>query len=186
MDALLARYAELVRLWSERLDLVSPVDLARFEERHIRDSLRLLPLFDDLPEGHCADVGSGAGLPGIPLAISTPRHWRLLEPRKNRAAFLEEVVRELDLDCEVLVMTAEQAATRPALAAGHALVTARALADPPAAFGLILPLAAPGGRAVVWHGPEAQLPGEAEDWTPGIATIEVPREPAEGGGLPAR
>ncbi|MGH2757021.1 MAG: RsmG family class I SAM-dependent methyltransferase, partial [Actinomycetota bacterium] len=64
----LAAYAALVRTWANRLDLVAPGDLDRFEERHIADSLRLLPLLERLPEGPCVDVGSGAGLPGIPLA----------------------------------------------------------------------------------------------------------------------
>ena len=102
------RYAQLVRAYSPKLDLVSPRDLDRFEERHIRDSLRALRYVRQAPPGPAVDVGSGAGLPGIPLAIADPyRHWRLLEPRRRRAAFLEEVVRELDLpNVEVLARTA--------------------------------------------------------------------------------
>jgi 16S rRNA (guanine527-N7)-methyltransferase len=176
----LARYAELVRVWSERLDLVSPADLQRFEARHVADSLRLLDLLAETPDGPCADVGSGAGLPGIPLAIAGGRRWRLFEPRARRAAFLEEVVRTLELDCEVLAMTAEAAAERVDLAGVHVVVTARALAPPVTAFELICPLVAPGGRAVVFHGPGAELPPEAVEWADGIATIEVPGEPPSG------
>lgn len=173
---LLSRYADLVRAWSHRLDLVSPDDLERFEERHIGDSTRLLDLLTEVPEGLCADVGSGAGLPGIPLAIVSGRRWRLFEPRSRRAAFLEEAVRTLELDCEVVAMNAEEAAASGRYRGSHAVVTARALAPPVQAFHLILPLVAAGGRAVVWHGPDADLPPEAEEWARGIATIDVPRD----------
>jgi 16S rRNA (guanine527-N7)-methyltransferase len=167
-------YAELVREWSSRLDLISPGDLDRFEERHIEDSLRLLPLLDELPPGPCVDVGSGAGLPGIPLAICSDRHWRLLEPRKKRAAFLEEVVRELDLDCTVLATTAEQAAGDTSLAEAHALATARALAEPDAAVALLAPLVAPGGMAALFVGERSHPPAGSEPWQPGIAIVRGP------------
>jgi 16S rRNA (guanine527-N7)-methyltransferase len=177
----LAEYASLVRSWADRLDLVAPGDLAAFEKRHIEDSLRLLPLVTGAPPGECADVGSGAGLPGIPLAIASGRPWRLLEPRVRRAGFLEEVVRELELDCEVAMITAEQAAADPRLMAAHQVVTARALAPPGRAFELLLPLVAPGGSAAVFHGPGADLPRDAEEWAPGIATIAgEPLPPTDG------
>lgn len=120
-------------------------------------------------EGSCADVGSGAGLPGVPLAIMSGRRWRLLEPRARRAGFLEEVVRELELDAEVVRLTAQEAAADPAFR--HVVVTARALAPPLEAFELIRPLTAPEGRAIVFHGPGAKLPPDAEAWSDGIATI---------------
>jgi 16S rRNA (guanine527-N7)-methyltransferase len=167
----LSRYAELVRAWAHKLDLVSPGDLERFEERHIADSLRVLELIRSAPDGICADVGSGAGLPGIPLAIASRRRWRLFEPRARRAAFLEEVVRTLELDAEVSRSTAQEA-----LAEGltdHAAVTARALAPPVEAFDLIVPLVAPGGRAIVFHGQGATLPADANSWSDGIASIEI-------------
>lgn len=174
----LAAYAELVRRWAPRLDLVSPRDLERFEERHIADCLRAADLVRGLPRGWCADVGSGAGLPGIPLAIAVPTHrWRLVEPRRRRAAFLEEVVRTLDLNCEVHALTAAEAAADPGLAAAHVLAAARALAPPAEAFDALLPLVAPGGLALVFAAPGARLPGFAEEWAPGLATIrrDVPR-----------
>jgi 16S rRNA (guanine527-N7)-methyltransferase len=161
----------LVRAWAERLDLVAPGDLDRFEDRHISDSLRLLPVLDELPDGPCVDVGSGAGLPGVPLAIASGRRWRLIEPRRRRAAFLEEVVRELALDCEVVMLAAEEAAVRPDLRAAHVLGTARAVADPEAAFALITPLVAPTGMAAVFLGERSQIPRGAVEWAPGIATM---------------
>ena len=166
----LASYAALIRAWAPRLDLVSPSDLERFEERHIADCLRVAPLLEDV-SGWCIDVGSGAGLPGIPLAIATGAPFRLLEPRTKRAGFLDEVVRELDLQCEVVRLTAAQAAGDPGLAGAHALATARALAPPVQAFRMILPLLRTNGQGVVFHGPRAVLPSEAGRWTEGIATM---------------
>lgn len=124
--------------------------------------------------GPCIDVGSGAGFPGVPLAIATGTTWRLLEPRGRRAAFLDEVVRELAIDCEVVRMTAQDAARDPVLGRAHQIATARALAAPPAAFALLLPLLAPGGRAVVFHGPASELPEQAGRWVPGVATMSAP------------
>lgn len=165
-----------MRRYAARLDLVSPGDLVRFRERHIDDSLRLLPLLGSLPPGRAIDVGSGAGVPGIPLAIADrTRPWRLLEPRSRRAGFLEEVVRALALvNCEVVRMRAEDAVGHEGFRAAHVVAVARALAPPSDALRLLLPLVAPGGIAAVFTGASASIPAQAEEWAPGIATIVVP------------
>ncbi len=141
----------------------------------------MLPLLDELPPGPCTDVGSGAGLPGIPLAIASERHWRLIEPRKRRAAFLEEVVRELGLDCEVITEPVETAAGDPRLRGAASLVTARALAPPERAFEMILPLVAPRGVAAVFVGRESSLPEKAGEWAPGIAIMRTTQTLGEEG-----
>jgi 16S rRNA (guanine527-N7)-methyltransferase len=170
-DPRLAAYVELVRSYAPRLDLVSPHDLDRFYERHVADSLRLAPLLDELSPGPAVDVGSGAGLPGIPLAVVSPgREWRLLEPRRRRAAFLEEVVRELELGCEVLTVAAEEAARDPRLASAHALATARALAPPERTLELLLPLVAPGGAGAIFLG-SGRPPPQSRLWREGLAIV---------------
>jgi 16S rRNA (guanine527-N7)-methyltransferase len=171
---LLATYARLVGAWAPRTDLVSERDLPRFEQRHVDDSLRLLELVSSAPLGPAADVGSGAGLPGVPLAICDPgREWHLIEPRRKRAAFLEEVVRELDLpNVVVLAITAEEAARDPAFGSNHSIAVARALAAPAVAFDLILPLVAPGGLAAVMIG-RAEAPPNSTTWATGIATVRA-------------
>ncbi|MGH2756208.1 MAG: RsmG family class I SAM-dependent methyltransferase, partial [Actinomycetota bacterium] len=118
------------------------------------------------------------GLPGIPLAIASGRRWRLIEPRHRRAAFLEEVVRDLELDCEIVALAAEAAARRADLRAAHVLGTARAVADPEVAFALIRPLVGPTGVAAVFLGETSRVPPNAEEWAPGIATM--PGTGAEG------
>ena len=171
-------YEELLRAWAPRLDLFSPRDLSRLRQRHIEDSLRALAFLDDR-SGPCIDVGSGAGLPGVPLAIAAPHLlWRLLEPRKLRAAFLEEVVRELALNCEVVVRTVEQAVADPALAGAHEVATARAFAPPLEAFRSIAPLVRVGGIAVVFLGERGEVPPGAEGEAGGLAIMKRTQKPS--------
>ena len=165
----LATYEDLVRQWAERLDLVSPGDLERFGERHVADSLKALGLLSGLPPGEAVDVGSGAGLPGIPLAVADPsRRWTLLEPRRGRAAFLEEVVRTLELDADVVACTAAEAHRRKDR---FVVATARALAPVEQAFALAAPLLTAEGTAVVWVGRSARLPVNSALWGEGLATM---------------
>ena len=172
LEERLAALHDMVATYSRRLDLVSPADLPRLYERHIEDSLRALPLLEKAPPGPCVDVGSGAGFPGVPLAIASERVWRLIEPRARRAAFLEEVVRELELtNCEVLAVTAEEAVRRPGVGGAHALAIARALAPPAQAIQICAPLVAPGGIVALFVGSEAEIPPEAEETEPGLITI---------------
>jgi 16S rRNA (guanine527-N7)-methyltransferase len=168
----LAAYAQLIRHWAPRVDLVAPHDLDRLEIRHLGDSLKAAAIVREAPPGAALDAGSGAGFPGVPLALADPRrYWRLLEPRSRRAAFLEEVVRELDLDAEVIRKTTQEAAADPHLAAAHAVGTARALAAPVIAFEWLRPLMMPEGIRIVWVGEGAEIPRDAERRQEGLAII---------------
>jgi 16S rRNA (guanine(527)-N(7))-methyltransferase RsmG len=178
LDDRLAAYVRLVELWAPRLDLVSTRDLERFRSRHVADSLRLVPLERSLPPGPGIDVGSGAGLPGVPLALSSERPWRLLERRRGRAAFLEEVVRVLELDrCEVVVADAHVAVKRADLRGAHALAVARALAGARVAFDLLRGFVRGGGVAAYLVGESTRVPAEATLWAEGVAIIRVADEP---------
>ena len=97
----LARYAELVEHWSGRHNLVRFSSREELVQRHILDALAATPLLRG--NGRLLDIGSGAGLPGVPLLAARPQ-WGgvLLEPRQKRWAFLKTVVRELGLEAEVL------------------------------------------------------------------------------------
>jgi 16S rRNA G527 N7-methylase RsmG len=94
-----------------------------------------------------------------------------MEPRGKRAAFLEEAVRTLGLDCEVVRTRADQAVRDPALAGAHALATARALAPPDEAFAAIMPFVDRGGVGIVWIGGAATVPSGADVPEPGLATM---------------
>ena len=87
-------YSEMVRTEAARQNLVSAASLDHFEQRHIDDSAQLFDLAP--PGGHWLDIGSGAGLPGIVLAILGAR-VRLVESRRLRSTFLSEVITTLDL-----------------------------------------------------------------------------------------
>jgi len=100
-------YAELLETWSARHNLVRFADRRELVERHLLDALAGTRLL--VGEGTLLDVGSGAGLPGVPLLIARPG-WTgvLLEPRKKRWAFLKRVVRELGLDARAVDLRYEQ------------------------------------------------------------------------------
>jgi len=118
----LVRYGELLELWSETHNLVRFSDRRELVERHLVDALAAVEMLGET--GELLDIGSGAGLPGVPLLVARPR-WTgvLLEPRQKRWAFLRMVIRELDLDAR-----AERARFQE-LAEGRSwdLITARAV-----------------------------------------------------------
>ena len=83
---------------NQRQNLVSSASLAHVWQRHIADSLQLLDLADVSPETSMVDLGSGAGLPGIPIAIARPEtEVVLVESRSGRAQWLQAIAQELDL-----------------------------------------------------------------------------------------
>ena len=141
--AKLAAYEALIRRWGARRNLVSRRDLLRLRERHIEDSLALLQWC----AGTVVDVGSGAGLPGVPLAIARPgMAVALLERSERKCAFLRHAALELGLD-NVAVLQADARRWRPT--EGFDTGVARAVAPPPAAWRLLRPLLAPAGSALL-------------------------------------
>lgn len=121
------RYAELLETVGIQRGLIGPREVPRIWERHILNSAVLSEVIDR--DKRVIDVGSGAGLPGIPLAIARPDlNVQLLEPLLRRTTFLEEVVEELDLvNVEVHRGRAEEKQIRKALG-GADVVTSRAVA----------------------------------------------------------
>ena len=97
----LVRYAELLERWSQRHSLVSFKGRRELVDRHLVDALAGSAELG--PSGRLLDVGSGAGLPGVPLLAVHPQ-WRgvLLEPRQKRWTFLRLVIRQLGLDADAV------------------------------------------------------------------------------------
>jgi 16S rRNA (guanine527-N7)-methyltransferase len=115
----------------------------------LEDALRALPLVRD-ERGPFVDVGSGGGSPGVPLAVELPdRRFTLVEAERRKCDFLTHVASQLP-NVEVVWGRAE---TQPVDECGVAL--AKALAKPPVAAELCLPLVKPGGIVVLWVGPTA-------------------------------
>jgi len=128
-------------------------DLALAVERHVCDALRGLPAVDRAPAGALADVGSGGGVPGLVLAVARPaREVHLFEATGRKAAFIEGLAGELAIPARVYPERSEDSARGVARDA-FACVCARALAPPPIAAELCLPLARTGGHVILWIAP---------------------------------
>jgi 16S rRNA (guanine527-N7)-methyltransferase len=121
----LETYAGLLRKWQKAINLVSGATLDDVWNRHFLDSAQLLPLLPQ-GEGHLTDLGSGAGFPGLVLAILSGRPTNLVESDGRKAAFLGEVARATGCAGRVQIHAARVEALKPWLSP---VVTARALAD---------------------------------------------------------
>ena len=106
---LFEKYLELLLEWNEKFNLTAIVEKSQIEEKHFADSLYLLKYFS-LKDKSLLDVGSGAGFPGIPLAIVEPTaKITLLESNGKKVTFLKEVVGQLQLsNVEIIQGRAEE------------------------------------------------------------------------------
>lgn len=149
----LVRYLHLLARWRTRARLTAIADPRAAARLHIADAL--LCLRADLPAGaSLLDVGSGAGLPGIPLLIARPDlRVTLLEAESRKAAFLEIAAQELELALRVVCARAEEAGHDPGLREQFGIVAARAVAPLPVLSELTLPFARAGGMCVLLKGP---------------------------------
>ncbi|QGK71908.1 16S rRNA (guanine(527)-N(7))-methyltransferase RsmG [Allosaccharopolyspora coralli] len=160
--ALAECFTELLTEEGLRRGLIGPREIGRLWERHVLNSA----IFAELLTPNCrvVDVGSGAGLPGIPLAIARPDvHLTLLEPMARRVTWLEEVITELALTVDVVRGRAEEGPVRDRLA-NHDVVTARAVAPMERLARWCLPLLRPGGTLLALKGSSAadELERDAE------------------------
>jgi 16S rRNA (guanine527-N7)-methyltransferase len=157
----LAAFRDLLLRWNARINLISGGTAADIDQRHIADCAQMQPL---LPmDGPIADLGSGAGLPGLVLAILQPaREVNLVESDKRKAAFLVEASAQLKLPMVHVHACRAENAKLPPLSA----ITARALAP----LATLLPYAdkflAPSGVAVFPKGKtaEKELTEAAQGW----------------------
>jgi len=147
----LERYAALLASEGVLRGLIGPREVARLWDRHLLNCGLLTPL---IPRGaRVVDLGSGAGLPGLVLALARPDlRVTLVEPMARRVAFLNEACATLGTDTVTVVRgRAEQAADRHAFD----VVTSRALAPLPQLLTWSLPLVAPGGAVLAMKGSSA-------------------------------
>ena len=143
----LLAYLELLAKWNRTHNLTAIRDPLRAVSHHLLDSLAVLPL---LPQGALADIGSGGGLPGIPIAIAQPaRRVALNDANQKKGAFLRQAVIELGLgNAEVHVGRAEQ--WRPMEL--FAVVISRGFAGLAQFVAACAHLAAPGGVLAAMKG----------------------------------
>lgn len=145
----LLRHLTLVLQANRRMNLTAVTDLDDALLLHVVDSLLATPVLMDVQVGSALDLGSGAGYPGIPLAIVSGRRFVLLDSVKKKARFLEECIESLPLeDVEVVAMRAEEIATMPEYRRSFSVVTARAVTRLASLLELAAPLLKPGGSLI--------------------------------------
>jgi 16S rRNA (guanine527-N7)-methyltransferase len=143
----LARYGDAVLDANRQFNLTGAKSVAEFAP-HILDSLAIAPEI----RGSLVDIGSGGGLPAIPLAIVTGVPVTMIESTLKKVRFLTRILAELNLRGEAIAERAEIAGHDPRLREQFATGTARAVSSAPTVAELLLPLIAVGGVAVLQRG----------------------------------
>jgi 16S rRNA (guanine527-N7)-methyltransferase len=141
----LVRYGSLLLTWNARINLTGAGSLADLAGQHLPDSFALASRLAAAAE--VVDIGSGGGLPAIPLGILRPRlGMRLIESRSKRVAFLRTAVRELGLGSRLAVEHARGEAVADARSGSFDVAISRATLTPQVWVDLATRLVGPGGR----------------------------------------
>ena len=166
-----------LREGNRRVNLTGVVDPSEVETRHFLDSLSAaVPLLDRLATGEplrLVDVGSGGGMPGLPLKIAFPvLRVTLVESVNKKADFLRETVADLGLpDVTVVAARAELAAREPDHRDAYDWATARALGRLPVVIELCAPFLAPGGLLVAQR--SGDLDGDIVQAAPAFKALRL-------------
>jgi 16S rRNA (guanine527-N7)-methyltransferase len=162
------QFGDFLLRWNKAHNLISRRDEHRIETRHLLDSETLLPY---LHGEQILDCGSGAGLPGIPLAIAEPSiNFLLLDRSERKVRFLNQVIRELKLN-NVATVCADMNTFSPETK--FDTIVSRAVASPQNLWPIWQPWLASGGRAVFQFGPgndPSKHPSE-DAWLPVGGTV---------------
>jgi 16S rRNA (guanine527-N7)-methyltransferase len=156
-EALLMRYVALLEKWNRTYNLTAIREPAEVVSHHLLDSLAVVPHLPVPAEGALADVGAGAGLPGIPIALARPQ-WRVTvnDSSEKKLAFLRQAAIELELsNVAVHAGRAEQWTPQPKFA----LVISRAFARLDEFRSRCAHLVAPGGVLAAMTGAAPQAAG---------------------------
>ena len=174
--ALFRAYEEKLVAWSDRVRLVSRGDRDRLRERHFIPSLAIVPHLPSEPHA-LLDIGTGAGLPGIPIKIARPDiEVVLVESARMKALFLKAVCADLCLDgLRVVQARAEGLAGEPEHRGRYERVVARAVGALPDLWGYAEPLLGAGGQLLAMKGPDA-LKEFGPTPPPGVQASQIPLE----------
>ena len=162
-------YARLLVEWNQKMNLTAITDPAGIAVKHFADSLTAAPL---MPAGEFSliDVGTGAGFPGVPLALLRPDcRLTLLDSLNKRLTFLDAVCRETGLTATLIHARAEEGGRDPQLRERFDVACARAVANLPVLSEYCLPFVKVGGRFVALKGPDADR--ERADAARGIGVL---------------
>ena len=153
-------FVSLLLRWNRTVNLIARSGEAMVWQRHIADSLQLVPLMQPLPH-RAIDLGSGAGFPGLVLSLATGVSFDLVEADQRKAAFLREAIRLTGAPANVHAARIEGLDIPPAR-----LITARALAPLPKLLEFASPLLKPAGICLFLKGAsvQAELTDSASEW----------------------
>ncbi len=161
----LERFAALLTKWQGSINLVAPNTLGDLWQRHIEDSLQLLPLLPDRAQAF-VDLGSGGGFPGLVLAIALKStrpdaRMTLIESDARKGAFLNEAIRATGANARVITGRINDIAP-----SGADVVTARALAPLPRLLGFAARHLTSEGTALLQKGGKVheELAAARADW----------------------
>lgn len=150
----LERFGLLLREWNEKVNLTAITEPGEIATKHFLDSLTLLLAHPPRPGARLIDVGTGAGFPGVPLAIARDDlRVTLVESVGKKVRFLEAAIAALGLrNVEAVQARAEELAHEPARRERYDTAVARALPSLATNLELLLPFCAVGGEAVAYKG----------------------------------
>jgi 16S rRNA (guanine527-N7)-methyltransferase len=159
----LGRHVDLMMKWNKSINLTAITDPAEVAEKHVLDSLAVVPV---LPAGSLLDAGSGAGFPGIPAAIAKPElDVALVDSVQKKVAFLKSALAELRLPrVRAYAVRLGGNPSKEELPRVHAAV-ARAYAPPQEWLQLAQHYVLPGGLAICMLGPAEEAPERVGDLT---------------------
>ena len=175
------RYAEILATWGIERGLIGPREGERIWDRHIANCIPISTIIPTQQNPNkpdkavtVVDIGSGAGLPGIIIALARPDlSLTLVEPLERRVKFLQEVIAELALPIEVIRGKSES------VKRSFDVVTARAVAPLPKLLPMTWHLVKPGGALMAMKGESAQSEIDQTPAAPGstttLHTLELPQ-----------
>ena len=151
----LVRFYEMLIDRNNVMNLTAITDPLGVAQRHFADSLLAAEL---IPQGaKIIDVGTGAGFPGVPLAVMRPDiSLTLLDSLNKRILFLNDVIKELGLSCTAVHARAEDGARRTELRERFDIAVSRAVAELPVLAEWTLPFVRVGGASIMYKGPGAE------------------------------
>lgn len=169
----LEAYLGLLRRWQAKINLVSEASLADAWRRHVLDSAQLSPLID-CPNGRLYDIGSGAGFPGLVLAIMGFTDVHLVESDQRKSVFLREAARITSTNIEIHTIRVEKLSPKDG-----DFITARGCAALPELLDLASPLLKASGVCffLKGHNVEAELTAARKAWTMQIQRLPSKSDP---------